>query len=376
MKVGKNKKGREVEIPSPELAAAMSDEQIIAKLQSLGVKIDRQAMAKLCDRVFSVEDLAEPFEEEFDERNEDKGFDVERQGDWIWFCFAELWRRWFPDKPCFELLFDCIHDGYEFRKQNDEPAALQRWLAGWKMAAAIMDENKVSVEQFHEEFDLENSLCDWLQDVGLAFRSLSLDDPGLLPKEIEFYQEVLKRTKGNHLDQFVQDMRMNLAEAMFDTSKSREVDALYEDWLKKDPHWGWGWISWAYCYVGGRTEPENPDRVIEILRKGLSGKVLRNRADVLEKLAEFLDAQGRADDAESVWQEFEQEDAKLSSDEAAQVVSSKNKFDSSTMAMLKDAIVSSADDELSHATAPSDTVGRKEPCPCGSGKKYKRCCGK
>ena len=125
-----------------------------------------------------------------------------------------------------------------------------------------------------------------------------------------------------------------------------------------------------------RTEPENPERVIEILRKGLSGKVLRNRADVLEKLAEFLYAQGRASEAESVWQEFEQEDAKLSSDEAAQVVSSKNKFDSSTMAMLKDAIVSSADDELAHATAPSDTVGRKEPCPCGSGKKYKRCCGK
>jgi uncharacterized protein YecA (UPF0149 family) len=23
-----------------------------------------------------------------------------------------------------------------------------------------------------------------------------------------------------------------------------------------------------------------------------------------------------------------------------------------------------------------DKVGRNEPCPCGSGKKYKRCCGK
>ncbi|MDZ7615749.1 MAG: SEC-C metal-binding domain-containing protein, partial [Patescibacteria group bacterium] len=25
--------------------------------------------------------------------------------------------------------------------------------------------------------------------------------------------------------------------------------------------------------------------------------------------------------------------------------------------------------------APTTRVGRNEPCPCGSGKKYKRCCG-
>jgi preprotein translocase subunit SecA len=23
-----------------------------------------------------------------------------------------------------------------------------------------------------------------------------------------------------------------------------------------------------------------------------------------------------------------------------------------------------------------DTVGRNDPCPCGSGKKYKKCCGR
>lgn len=375
MKVGKNKKGRDVDIPSPEAASAMSDEQIIAKLQSLGVKIDRKSMQKLCDRVLSVEELAEPFEEDFDDRNEGKGFDVERQGDWIWICLTELWKRWFPDKACFELLFDCIHDGYDLRKQKDEPGALQSWLRGWKMAREMMDESDVSVEQFHHEFDLENSLCDWLQDISLALRSVSLDDTNALSKEVEFYQEVLKRTKGNHLDLFVQNMRMNLAEAMFDHGKSAEVDALYEDWLRKDPQWGWGWISWAYCYVGGRNSPENPDRVIEILQKGLSTKGLRNRLDVLEKLAEFLEAQGRTSEADAAWSEFEREEAKAASNAPQVTASSNNRFDAPTMAMLKDAI-DRAEDERTHATAPGDSIGRKEPCPCGSGKKYKRCCGK
>jgi uncharacterized protein len=31
--------------------------------------------------------------------------------------------------------------------------------------------------------------------------------------------------------------------------------------------------------------------------------------------------------------------------------------------------------DAEHTPARSDKVGRNEPCPCGSGKKYKRCCG-
>ena len=27
------------------------------------------------------------------------------------------------------------------------------------------------------------------------------------------------------------------------------------------------------------------------------------------------------------------------------------------------------------ATSPTKKVGRNEPCPCGSDKKYKKCCG-
>ena len=33
-----------------------------------------------------------------------------------------------------------------------------------------------------------------------------------------------------------------------------------------------------------------------------------------------------------------------------------------------------ATSRLDAAPAPADKVGRNDPCPCGSGKKYKRCC--
>ena len=33
-------------------------------------------------------------------------------------------------------------------------------------------------------------------------------------------------------------------------------------------------------------------------------------------------------------------------------------------------------DKVSNGPVKSEKVGRNDPCPCGSGKKYKQCCGK
>ena len=35
-----------------------------------------------------------------------------------------------------------------------------------------------------------------------------------------------------------------------------------------------------------------------------------------------------------------------------------------------------ASEEANAEEAPAPKVGRNDPCPCGSGKKYKKCCGR
>ena len=37
--------------------------------------------------------------------------------------------------------------------------------------------------------------------------------------------------------------------------------------------------------------------------------------------------------------------------------------------------IAGAKAKITHAQA-AETIGRNAPCPCGSGKKYKNCCGK
>ena len=43
---------------------------------------------------------------------------------------------------------------------------------------------------------------------------------------------------------------------------------------------------------------------------------------------------------------------------------------------LKEAFAESASGKAKPIKNPGSRIGRNEPCPCGSGRKYKKCCGK
>ncbi|WP_098438981.1 SEC-C metal-binding domain-containing protein [Bacillus sp. es.034] len=54
-----------------------------------------------------------------------------------------------------------------------------------------------------------------------------------------------------------------------------------------------------------------------------------------------------------------------------------NRFDSKNQAFIEEVEKHSLDEQPLLVTQPVQTgekVGRKDPCPCGSGKKYKKCC--
>ena len=43
---------------------------------------------------------------------------------------------------------------------------------------------------------------------------------------------------------------------------------------------------------------------------------------------------------------------------------------------VKNKIANDGKDSIKQAPKQVNKIGRNEPCPCGSGKKYKNCCGK
>jgi uncharacterized protein YecA (UPF0149 family) len=43
---------------------------------------------------------------------------------------------------------------------------------------------------------------------------------------------------------------------------------------------------------------------------------------------------------------------------------------------VKNKLANDGKDAAKQAPKQTSKIGRNEPCPCGSGKKYKQCCGK
>jgi hypothetical protein len=326
-------------------ARVLNDGELLSRLRSFGVVIDRPSLERLCDQGLSAEEVAGPILKRLPARF--KRGDLER--DWIWICLAALWQRWFPDKPCFELLDDKMQAGYDLLKSSGAVTACRIWLEAWSDVLHLLDKAGMqSIKEFDDRFGGTQSLFNWIQDLETELWNAGLRDRQFLTARIKLCEEGLRRFRSDD-DYMPRHWRRALAESYFELGETGRADALYREWLNADPHWGWGWIGWSDCYRFTRTEMKDLNRSEQILRQGLSIAEGRDRADLVERLADLCKEQGRHEEAA----EF--------------------RLQAKTAALDAAALGYKAP-----APAPviRQKVGRNEPCPCGSGKKFKKCCGR
>jgi hypothetical protein len=314
-------------------AKPLTDEELLAKLRSFDIQLDRASLERLCRQALSAEEIATPL---LDQRTF-RGRRAEMESDWIWVCLTTLWQRWFPDQPCFELLDDKIEAGYELQGPGRDAAACRIWLEAWRDVLGLLDKGGLtSIRAFDERFRGSQSLFNWIQDLEDALWNAGLEDRQLLTARIAVCEEGLRRFPAED-ELMTENRRRALAESYFELGETGKAEALYRDWLQADPRWGWGWIGWSDGYGFTRTQFQDCPRAEQILREGLAVEQVRDRRDMLERLADVCEEQGRKVEASEL-----RKQAKPSA-VATKVTKQK--------------------------------IGRNEPCPCGSGKKFKKCCG-
>ncbi|HEY9788183.1 MAG TPA: SEC-C metal-binding domain-containing protein [Candidatus Obscuribacterales bacterium] len=348
------------EHPTPSDVGKLTDDELIEKLRSFDLEIDRTKLEELTKDIYSINDI---LRELVKEDNDEKMF-------WTFFGLVELWRRWLPDKPSFDLIDAGMQEGYSFLEKHDERSASKVWLATWKQVARFLDATGMnSVEAFDEKFPGMQSLSNWLQDIEACLWNAGMDDPQLMKERILFCEELLRRfPTRERLDW--ENTRRALAESYDHLGEGEKADALYEQWLKEDPAWGWGWIGWSDCYhVFCRPERKDVGKAEELLTKALAVTNLRDREDVLERLSELYRGLGRNDEAKKL-------------DKESKALRAKNMVNRHIQSSMSSQAPRSALPRT--ASAPNNSpsfgfkgaTGRNESCPCGSGKKYKKCCGR
>jgi uncharacterized protein YchJ len=113
--------------------------------------------------------------------------------------------------------------------------------------------------------------------------------------------------------------------------------------------------------------------------EALSVKNVRDRQDLLERLEELLQERRLGEEVDEIGptQVVETESIEL----RGNVVKLKTKFDFGEEGLPLDELPKfMAKQRLWHEpmieAVRKKTTGRNTPCPCGSGKKYKKCCGR
>ena len=198
-----------------------------------------------------------------------------------------------------------------------------------------------------------------------------LNDRRFLTARIAICEEGLRRFPADDLT--TGNRRRALAESYYELGETGKAEALYRDWLNADPCWGWGWIGWSDCYRFTRTELSDLGRSEQLLRDGLAITGVRDRADLFDRMAELCEEQGKVEEAK----EFRRQVKRSAVSSAGTVLRQKTtiKFGGDGLPLSELSSVAAMSLGTPSVTASKPKVGRNEPCPCGSGKKFKKCCG-
>ncbi|MFO1498227.1 MAG: SEC-C metal-binding domain-containing protein [Verrucomicrobiota bacterium] len=356
-------------------ARQLSEEQLLQRLRNFGMELDQQRLASLVKSHCSAEEIAKGFLDRWQPRNGQE----ERESDWCWFALTVLWERWFGEVPNFERLDEAMQKGYE---QEEESAQCDVWLAVWADLLKLREKARCrSLAEFDDRFGGTQSIFNWVQDFEMALGNAALAHPRYHEARVRVCEEFLREFEA--ADQLLtQNMRRALAESIYAHGDKARGDALYRGWLAEDPEWGWGWIGWADLYYFARGSGDKDlARAEAILKEGLALEQVRDREDILERLASLYEEQGRAKEAAELQSRGASIRNTVTRSEKSVKLTTTLNFGSEGLPLeelpkLASQLRSNHEEAHLQAHPPKAKVGRNDSCPCGSGKKFKRCCGR
>jgi hypothetical protein len=240
----------------------------------------------------------------------------------------------------------CVEAGYKAEERQDAATASRLWLSCWKEVVTLMEERRIaSIGEFDRLFPSEQPLFNWAQDLEMALGNAAQGDPGFHERRIAFCTEIIPLLDPEPGDPIRENMRRAVADSHAGLGQLDIAVAMYRDWLGQDPRWGFGWIGLSWLYTDSRSPTYDPGEAERILLEGLAIRGVMNRPDLLNNLGSC-----RVDMTKAGKHAKGNQGGSLP---ATRLPGQRSPWD----------------------IQPGLKIGRNEACPCGSGKKYKRCCG-
>jgi len=287
---------RRVVIPD---GRALSDEKLVEKLGTFGIGINRDAFQQMVNRFLSAEEI---FHWYFDQDHAQLKSDEDE--DWLWICLVVLWERWAPEQPSFEMIDEMMQKGYDKQENDHVEEACEMWLRAWNWIIKIMDKkNLKTIHDFDKKFRGTQSVWNWVQDLEMELWNAGHRNSEFFKARIEFTGDYLKRFP--YEDKEVRgNMKRAFADSHFKLGDIKKAESLYEEWLKQDPEWGWGWIGYSDCYWMDWRENRDFEKAEQILKRGLAVPQVEDRDDIIDRLINLYQDSDRPEEAQK-WLDYQ-----------------------------------------------------------------------
>jgi len=326
-------------------AETLSDSEIIDNLDSLGVQVTKKAFRQWDRDHYSLSEFTQQLLKETGIREDTETYAK------IKTYLGLLWGKWFPKSVIIEKLDRRVGSAYKLMRGKDYTDSADLFLESWKELLMLMKRLNIdSIDKFDHEITLGTEMvCNMVSDIEEVLLWAGRTDSKYYDERIAFCNEYVDRfSKESSLT--TENMKRAAAETYAIKGDLNEAEKLFQKHLRKDPEWGWGWIGWSDCHWLINKGISDLEKAEDILKKGLQVTNIRDRKDLLYRLEEIHIEAGEFDKAREVHNEIDRE-AGLPED------------------------TPTLSDREAFVQRKADKIGRNSPCPCGSGKKYKYCCG-
>jgi hypothetical protein len=289
------------------------------------------------------------------------------------------------DLPSMKLVDDKMQAGYAALENGDTLKACRLWLETWREILDIIDQLEMkSLDEFDIRFRGAQCVINWIQDLESELHNAGLKEPRFYRERIALCETILERFPDETL--LIGNFQAALAESHFELGDRETGDRLFRGWLEETPQWGWGWIAWSDCYwLFAKADRKDAARAEQILHQGLESPEVEDRADILKRLLILYEETGRDKEAEVVREQIDRAQERKTSTTTRfgpGYMQVKQRYDFGEEGLPLEELPNLA--RAPQPGRPADRgssegkhrVGRNDPCPCGSGKKFKKCCAR
>jgi tetratricopeptide (TPR) repeat protein len=307
----------------------MTTEAIVEKMKELVPSFDLDTFAAKAQKYLSYDDLAE------EEYYPDATFS-DADEDFIWMACDELWKRLIPNSPAVEHVADQLDNIVE---EIIKAAEREKWKEVYRRSREALDViYRYTIEETSTGRRLRRDFYEKLRKTTFYDFDSFLDDlmRNLIGHE-EFEKVIdIAGTIGDGLgDDVFLDYK---AESLFGLGKRDEGESLYQEILSRNPDDPWFPLHAGDCCINYGEKDFTKARDYYLKALSIAQKHVKEpdgkdelRA-VYQRLIDLAYDTGDRDAADRYQRLLNLLEAKK--------------------------------------------VGRNDPCPCGSGKKYKKCCGR